>query len=101
MMKLWLLSRRDHGARIYDEFVEMLVRAPCEQQARHIAYEHIASRDLQFRRDMEEFYTPVEPDQLERWRKASAVWLDPNVTVAVVVRDEGAAGLVTANFKPG
>jgi len=102
-VKLWLLSRRDGARRIYDQFVEMLVRAPTESRARQLAYDLVAAQDHSIRRSTCEFdrERQVGAEQLATWQRIANAWLDPNITSATVVNAMGREGVVTTNFKHG
>jgi hypothetical protein len=97
---LWLLSRRDGGARIYDQFVEMLVRAPTETRARQLAYDFVAKEDHRVRQLANEF-EPVGREQLIVWERIASAWLDPVVTAATALHEPGIETVITAHFKHG
>lgn len=97
---IWLLSRRDRGARIYDEYVEFLVRAPTEEEARKLVHDRIVVEDTGYERDTRESGHPLNEEALGRMRAKQKLWLDPAITLAMVVVD-GPSTVITANFKPG
>jgi hypothetical protein len=98
---LWLLSRRDGGARIYDHYVEFLVRASTEEQARQLAHDRIVEEDRKYEIAVASVGHPVDEAMLAFMRAAQGVWLDPEITVAKIVTDTGPSVVIAANFKPG
>lgn len=97
-MTLWLLSRRDGGARIYDQFVEMLVRAPTETRARQLAHDFVAKEHQHVRRLAQE---PVGPEQLSAWKRVASVWLDREITAATAISKPGCETVIATHFKHG